>query len=135
MFMSEIDDPQRSTKGTSADPKATALRLTGLYLLLAGLGFLVVGAALIWLVGAVDWLAGVRLPWAVVVLIPVGAMLLWVGLGALIYPSPEAMRREPLEGSMVKTFQAMPLFWQIWYGLMAVIAAGTLVGTLIWLWA
>jgi hypothetical protein len=133
--MSESDDPQRSTDGASAAPESNDLRFTGLYLILAGLGFLVVGMALIWLMGALDWLFGGRLPWAAVVLIPVGVMLLWVGLGALIYPSPDAMRREPLEGSMVKTFQAMPLFWKIWYGLMAVIASGTLVGTFIWLWA
>jgi hypothetical protein len=53
-----------------------------------------------------------------------GTLGLWIGIGMIVYPSPEAVRQEPLEGSMIKTFKAMPRFWQVWWFLGLVLPFG-----------
>jgi hypothetical protein len=124
LIMSE-PEYQASSDKPPTGPGPKELRSTTWFMILSGLGFLAVGVPLKWLFS--DWIIKF-----VAVLIFVGAMLLWGGIGALIYPSPEAMRMEPLDGSMVKTFQAMPLFWKIWYFLALVVGTGAGIWAVFW---
>jgi hypothetical protein len=123
--MSQAESPERPAHRPPPDPEREGIRKVGWYITLSGVGCLAITAALKWLVAGAP-------RQGVVMLTSAGVLALWLGIGTVYYPSPEAVRQTPLEGSLVKTFQAMPLFWKVWYPLAVVVTVAACIGAIIW---